>query len=104
MKFPVWSSAVSAEGTIKETVCNVNMTIVCAGQEISPGDVVIADDDGVVVVRKDEAGTVLESARERVANEEEKRARFEVGELGLDVYEMRDRLAEKGLRYVDSED
>ena len=104
MKFPVWSSAVSAEGTIKETICNVNTTILCAGQEISPGDIVIADDDGVVVVRKEEAEAVLERARKRLANEEEKRARFEAGELGLDVYEMRKRLAEKGLRYVDSED
>ena len=104
MNFPVWSSAVSAEGTIKETVCNVNTTIICAGQEISPGDIIIADDDGVAVVRKDEADAVMESARKRVANEEEKRARFEAGELGLDVYDMRERLAEKGLRYVKSED
>ena len=104
MKFPVWSSAVSAEGTIKETVCDVNATITCAGQEISPGDLVIADDDGVVVVRKGEVEGVLSSARERVANEEEKRARFAAGESSLDVYDMRERLGEKGLRYVESED
>ncbi|MDH3441492.1 MAG: 4-carboxy-4-hydroxy-2-oxoadipate aldolase/oxaloacetate decarboxylase, partial [Gammaproteobacteria bacterium] len=67
-------------------------------------DIVVADDDGVVVVRKDEAEAVLDNARRRVANEEEKRARFEAGELGLDIYDMRDRLAKKGLRYVDSED
>ena len=104
MRFPVWSAAVCAKGTVKETVCNVNTTIHCAGQQITPGDLVIADDDGVVVVQKDEADTVLENARARVANEEEKRARFEAGELGLDIYNMRDRLTKKGLRYVDSED
>ena len=104
MQFPVWSSAVSAQGTIKETICNVNTTVECAGQSISPGDIVVADDDGVVVVRKGDVESVLTDARERVANEEEKRARFEAGELGLDVYGMRERLAEKGLRYVESED
>ncbi|MBT8083851.1 MAG: 4-carboxy-4-hydroxy-2-oxoadipate aldolase/oxaloacetate decarboxylase [Woeseia sp.] len=104
MQFPVWSAAVCAQGTVKETLANVNTTIVCAGQRITPGDLVVADDDGVVIVRKDEASTVLEKAKQRVANEEEKRARFESGELGLDVYDMRDRLAAKGLRYVDTED
>jgi len=104
MQFPVWSAAVCAQGTIKETLCNVNTTIECAGQQVAPGDIVVADDDGVVVVRKDEAEAVLDNARRRVANEEEKRARFEAGELGLDIYDMRDRLAKKGLRYVDSED
>lgn len=103
MKFPVWSAAVCAQGTVKETIANVNTTIVCAGQRIAPGDLVVADDDGVVVVRKEEAAGVLEKVKQRVANEEEKRAQFEAGELGLDVYNMRDRLAEKGLRYVDSE-
>ena len=95
MRFPVWSSAVCAQGTVKETIANVNTTIVCAGQSITPGDVVVADDDGVVVVAKHEAAAVLEQARGRVANEEEKRARFEAGELGLDIYNMRDRLAAK---------
>ena len=104
MQFPVWSSAVCAEGTIKETLCNVNTPIECAGQRIAPGDLIVADDDGVVVVAKSEAQGVMESAKDRVANEEEKRARFEAGELGLDVYEMRERLAEKGLRYVDSDE
>ncbi|MGB5246609.1 MAG: 4-carboxy-4-hydroxy-2-oxoadipate aldolase/oxaloacetate decarboxylase [Woeseia sp.] len=104
MRFPVWSSAVYAQGTVKETIANVNTSIVCAGAAVNPGDLIVADDDGVVVVRREEAAAVLEKAKERVANEEQKRARFEAGELGLDVYKMRERLAEKGLRYVDSED
>ena len=104
MQFPVWSAAVCAQGTIKETICNVNTTIDCAGQKIAAGDMIVADDDGVVVVARGEVDAVLESARRRVANEEEKRARFESGELGLDIYDMRERLAENGLRYVDSED
>jgi 4-hydroxy-4-methyl-2-oxoglutarate aldolase len=104
MQFPVWSRAVCAQGTVKETIANVNTTIVCAGQRVVPGDLVVADDDGVVVIPRQEAEGILAKAKLRVANEEEKRARFEAGELGLDVYEMRERLAEKGLRYVDSED
>ncbi len=103
MKFPVWSAAVCAQGTVKETIANVNTAIVCAGQKIVPGDLIVADDDGVVIVRKEEAESVLDKAKARVANEEEKRARFEAGELGLDIYNMRERLTEKGLRYVDSE-
>ena len=104
MQFPVWSSAVCAQGTVKETVANVNTIIVCAGQRIAPGDLVVADDDGVLVVRKEEAAATLGKARQRVANEEKKRARLEAGELGLDIYDMRERLADKGLHYVDSED
>lgn len=104
MQFPVWSAAVCAQGTVKETIANVNTTIVCAGQTITPGDIIVADDDGVVVVSKEEAADVLENSRSRAANEEEKRARFEAGELGLDIYNMRERLAKKGLRYVDSDD
>ena len=103
MKFPVWSSAVCAQGTVKETIANVNTSITCAGQRVAPGDLVVADDDGVVVVRNKEVSDVLDKAKARVANEEDKRRRFEDGELGLDIYGMRERLAEKGLRYVDSE-
>ncbi len=103
MQFPVWSAAVSAQGTVKETTANVNTTIMCAGRRIAPGDLIVADDDGVVVVRREQVATVLDSARARLANEEEKRRRFEAGELGLDIYNMRERLAEKGLRYVDCE-
>lgn len=104
MKFPVWSSAICVQGTVKETLANVNTPIICAGTLINPGDLVVADDDGVVVVRREEVDVVLEKTKARAANEEEKRQQFEKGELGLDIYGMRERLAEKGLRYVDSED
>lgn len=104
MKFPVWSSAVCAQGTVKETLANVNTPIICAGALIYPGDLIVADDDGVVVVRREEVDTVLEKTKARAANEEEKRQQFENGESGLDIYGMRERLAEKGLRYVESED
>lgn len=100
MGFPVWSKAVSAQGTVKETLGSVNVPVVCAGQLVEPGDVVAADDDGVVVVRRSEAEQVLEAANRRLAAEEEKRQRLAAGELGLDLYGMRAALAAKGLKYV----
>lgn len=100
MGFPVWSKAVFAQGTVKETLGSVNVPVVCAGALVNPGDVIVADDDGVCVVRREEAAQVLEAARKRMAGEEEKRRRLAAGELGLDIYGMREKLKAKGLKYV----
>ena len=104
MGFPVWSQTVSAQGTIKETLGSVNVPLVCGGQLVYPGDAVVADDDGVVIVRRAEVPQVVEASRARADLEEQKAVRLANGELGLDIYNMRGRLEEKGLRYIDSLD
>jgi 4-hydroxy-4-methyl-2-oxoglutarate aldolase len=101
MEFPVWSRCVSALGTVKETLGSVNVSVVCAGQRVDPGDVVIADDDGVVVVPRKNAADVLEACVAREEKEAVSRQRYRSGELSLDVQGMRGELADKGLRYVD---
>jgi 4-hydroxy-4-methyl-2-oxoglutarate aldolase len=104
MGFPVWSTAIWSQGTVKETVGSVNVPIVCAGASVKPGDVVIADDDGVCIVPRDTAAAVAQKGMERSANEESKRARLQAGELSLDMYDMRQALSDAGLEYVDSVD
>ena len=104
MGFPVWSRAISAKGTVKATLGSVNVPVVCAGALVNPGDVVVADDDGVVVVPRLEAASVAAAGRKREAGEEEKRRRLASGELGLDMYAMREGLAKAGLVYRDDAD
>src|SRR5690606_15393297 len=100
MGFPVWSKAISVQGTVKETPGSVNTPIVCAGASIEAGDIIIGDDDGIVLVKRVGAAAVAAAAQKRLGEEEDKRRRLAEGELRLDIYAMRERLAEKGLEYV----
>jgi 4-hydroxy-4-methyl-2-oxoglutarate aldolase len=101
MKFPVWSRAISAKGTVKATLGSVNIPVICAGAIVNPGDVIVSDDDGVVVVPAAMAAKVAETSAARTDNEEEKRSKLAAGVLGLDMYNMRGPLEKLGLRYID---
>jgi 4-hydroxy-4-methyl-2-oxoglutarate aldolase len=101
MQFPVWSKAISAQGTVKATLGSVNVPVVCAGTPVNPGDIIVADDDGVVVVPAASAQKTLDAAAAREASEEEKRSKLASGVLGLDMYKMREPLAKAGLKYLD---
>jgi 4-hydroxy-4-methyl-2-oxoglutarate aldolase len=102
MQFPVWSRAISAQGTVKETLGDVNVPLVIAGQIVNPGDIVVADDDGVVIVAREQVKAVIAASKTREEKEASTRAQLVAGKLGLDIYGMRGKLKEKGLRYVES--
>jgi 4-hydroxy-4-methyl-2-oxoglutarate aldolase len=104
MGFPVWSKAIFAQGTVKETLGDINLPLVCAGQRVEPGDAIVADDDGVLVVPRARIDEALTAAAARIEKEERNRLRFAAGEVGLDVYGMREKLAAKGLTYYDDAD
>jgi 4-hydroxy-4-methyl-2-oxoglutarate aldolase len=99
--FPVWSKAIFAQGTVKETLGDINMPVVCAGARVEPGDAIIADDDGVLVVSRARIAEALDASAARIDKETKNRARFAAGEVGLDVYGMREKLAAKGLKYYE---
>lgn len=103
MSFPVWAKAVSAQGTVKSTAGDVNIPVVCAGAMINPGDVIVADADGVVVVPREKAGQVAQASEQRIAKEERSRQRLRTGELGLDFYGLRAKLVELGVEFVDED-